>query len=487
MKFAASCPSLRPAALVLVAGVWALCLAAGLVGHCFAPDALCPWVRASFVLGASLAFVGGMAGFGALVPARVRCAPRVVRAAGGPVELALPAIGASARLYERVDDIPADAWERAVAPAGPFMRLDYLRALASALPASIRPVYGLLLRDGRPAAAACFQVIEVRPAALGADVARWRLPSRVLLALLGCGPRGVVRALVAGNVLHTRTGGFQATSELAPGEVGEALAAMTEALRRHEDARGGGPIALTMLKDLTEGDPADDALLRARGYHRIGSAQPTMELHVPAGWRSFDDYLAAMSAKYRKRAKAARRKGAALRRCELSEAALLARAGELRPLLDAVVARAEFKLTPVSLTTITCLKRQLGERLVVTAYEHDGAAVGFAAALIDGERLEALFVGLDYEVNAALPVYQNMLYDFVEQAIRRGCRTVHLGRTALEIKSTVGAEPTPLRIYLRHPGPLMNLALGRILGSTTAAPWVQRRPFKAGADDDGED
>ena len=46
-----------------------------------------------------------------------------------------------------------------------------------------------------------------------------------------------------------------------------------------------------------------------------------------------------------------------------------------------------------------------------------------------------------------------MLLEFVQWGIREGCSVVHLGRTALDIKASLGAEPTRLVIHQRSASP----------------------------------
>lgn len=473
---AASAAPWALAALCLVA------LVAAALGRCLAPESTCLWLHFGLVSAAAL--LGARAGW-LVLPGAI--APRIAAASARPIDppIALAGVDARVRFHDHVDDVPVAEWEAAIAggPADPWMELAALRGLREGEHGPIEARYAILYRDDRPIAAAYFQIVSIDPAALGRDVERWRPGVRALVGLWQRTRRGPLRVLVCGNVLHSRAGAFRAPA-LAGSDSADALAATTEALRRREDRRRCGGVTLTMLKDLGGDDAAAHARLGARGYHLLPSAQPAMTLPIAASWRRFDDYLAAMSAKYRKRARAARRRGAGLRRVDLSEAAIGARAAELQALLDAVMSRAEFKLTSVSIAALRQLKAALGDRLRFTAYEEAGALRGFAASIVDPGGLEALFVGLDYEANQRVALYQNILYDLVEAAIVGGCRSLHLGRSALEIKSTVGAAPVPLRIYLRHPSRLMNLAVARALATTTPVDWIQRHPFR---DDDGRD
>jgi hypothetical protein len=56
------------------------------------------------------------------------------------------------------------------------------------------------------------------------------------------------------------------------------------------------------------------------------------------------------------------------------------------------------------------------------------------------------FVGLDYDYNRDCALYQNILYRILDDAIKEGASSVDLARTAMEIKSTMGAEPVSYRL-----------------------------------------
>ncbi len=53
-----------------------------------------------------------------------------------------------------------------------------------------------------------------------------------------------------------------------------------------------------------------------------------------------------------------------------------------------------------------------------------------------------------------------------------------LTRTALEIKSTVGAEPEIHRLMIKHTNTFTNSIVRRFIKNIKQVEWVQRRPFK---------
>jgi hypothetical protein len=392
--------------------------------------------------------------------------------AGGGVALALTRIGTVAvmersALAQSIDAMPLADWNHVIPADNPYMQPAYLRALERA---GTQMRYAIGYRDGRPIAAASFQVLELdRDTTLQPT---WRLPVRLVFSSLFT--HGRARALISGNALHSWTGSYAHASGLDAGEAGAVFAELTRRVRRDEGRQG--PIDFTVLRDV-ELQGADMDAVEDAGYMPLRGVEPTMVVPLNPTWSSGGDYVAAMSRKYRARVRRARKKGADLVRCDLSLEELLVQRSTLEPLLDNVVDKAAFKLARCSLRDVVELKRELGDRFVVRTYGLDGAVVGFSAALVHHDRLEALLVGIDYEHNQDRSLYQNMLYDFVEQGIERRCATVHLGRTALEIKSTVGAEPVALPILVRHRNPLVNRAVAVALRFVDGVEWTPRNPF----------
>ena len=72
-----------------------------------------------------------------------------------------------------------------------------------------------------------------------------------------------------------------------------------------------------------------------------------------------------------------------------------------------------------------------------------------------------------------------MLYDYINLAIQKGVKTINFGRTASEIKSSVGAIPQDLTIYVRHKRSIPNKLLSLFLKRIAPTPFHQKFPFKA--------
>jgi hypothetical protein len=175
--------------------------------------------------------------------------------------------------------------------------------------------------------------------------------------------------------------------------------------------------------------------------------------------------------------RSARKKGTQLQRKTLSADAIAANGERVHTLVEAVANKARFRISSHPAGYFPELKRHLGDAFEFTGYYLDDLMVGFTTTIAFGNELEGHYLGLDYEHNRQHAVYQNILYDDVQAGIERGARNVWLGRTALEIKSGIGAVARPARCYIRHTGPLRNRVLKPIFGFLKPTQWTPRNPF----------
>ena len=71
-----------------------------------------------------------------------------------------------------------------------------------------------------------------------------------------------------------------------------------------------------------------------------------------------------------------------------------------------------------------------------------------------------------------------MLYDAVDLSIQNGIGELRLGRTAELLKSSIGAEPVNMKLYLRHRNGISNKMIGPLISSISPSEYELRPPFK---------
>ena len=97
----------------------------------------------------------------------------------------------------------------------------------------------------------------------------------------------------------------------------------------------------------------------------------------------------------------------------------------------------------------------------------------------DGETAVDYYIGFDRKTNATAPIYFPLLQAVVDDAIRLGCSRLSLGRTALEPKARLGARPDPMRIWIRHRIPMLNVLVRALLHTISHHNEPpERNPFK---------
>jgi hypothetical protein len=202
-----------------------------------------------------------------------------------------------------------------------------------------------------------------------------------------------------------------------------------------------------------------------------------MELDLPSS--DFQGYLDAMSTKYRTRAKRAFKKAEKLQRKVLRAEDFSKYEHKLYNLYRQVANNAGFNVVDLHPSYNRQLATWMDAYVRVVGYFEDQQLLAFYSTIQNGQTLEAHFVGYDKARNHALQLYLNLLYDMIREAYERGCQRISFARTALEIKSSVGATPHDYTCYLRHQNPYVNKLTGSILDYLKPVEeWVQRHPFK---------
>ncbi len=237
------------------------------------------------------------------------------------------------------------------------------------------------------------------------------------------------------------------------------------------------PIDLFIMKDfVAESLPISNELI-SLGYYSF-NVEPNMKLHLQKNWSSFDDYLAALKTKFRVKAKKAISLSKSLNIDDVSVENFDSLLKPMTELYLDVSSKASFNLEEFRLKTYKDLKNRLGDRYILKSYTLAGKLVGFLSGVINDKNLDAHFVGIDYKLNKSHAIYQRMLYDYIQIAIDNRLEIVNFGRTASEIKSSVGAIPEHLTVYIRHKKTITNKFLRLFLQRIQPTEFNQKFPFK---------
>ena len=205
---------------------------------------------------------------------------------------------------------------------------------------------------------------------------------------------------------------------------------------------------------------------------------PNMLLNLAENWQTFDDYLAALKTKFRVKAKKAMQRSAMLKIEDITLDNIEELLPEMTALYKKVSSKADFNLGDFNLETYIHLKEKLKDNYLLKAYFLNGKVVGFMSGIINQNSLDAHFVGIDYLLNKEYAIYQRMLYDYIKIAIKKRIKVLNFGRTASEIKSSIGAVPQDLTMYIRHKKSIKNRILRLFLQKIEPTSFHQKFPFK---------
>jgi hypothetical protein len=281
--------------------------------------------------------------------------------------------------------------------------------------------------------------------------------------------------LVCGSLLVSGDHGHA----LADPAKGAAVFALLPALLKEIEngLPSGSAVAGILVKDFYAGEERLAAHLTEAGFHRM-EVDPNMIVAIDPEWSGFEDYLDALSAKYRLRANNAAKKLEGVVRREMEAAEIERRLGEIEALYLNVQQKAPVRIVRAGGRYFLAHKNALADRFFVRAFERDGRLIAFTSGFRHGTDLDAHFIGIDYAFNESHALYLNILYDFIAEAIRLRAKRLLYGRTALEIKSTVGAGPHRLTAWLKLNNRLLNRLITPFVPSEGHTAWVQRSPFR---------
>ena len=219
---------------------------------------------------------------------------------------------------------------------------------------------------------------------------------------------------------------------------------VARAMEEFAEEEGAG---LLCAKEFTDAERGRADALEQFGFFRAPSL-PGLSLGID--WPSFDSYLNAMRAGYRRQVRAS----LAFR----SERELSLRIAEdwgaecppLHELYGQVMDRAEFQLERLPVAFFERLNAEFGSDARALLLERDGTLEAAAILLYGPNTLTFLLAGIDYARNETDRAYQNLVVEVVAEAIRCGASRLELGQTSYALKTRLGGVADPRWLFLKH-------------------------------------
>lgn len=206
--------------------------------------------------------------------------------------------------------------------------------------------------------------------------------------------------------------------------------------------------------------------------------EPNMIIHLKESWQGFEDYKAALKSKYRVKANKADSTSKVLEARVFTPDDIEQYKEQMQALYENTIANSNFNAQVLNLNTYSHLTSFFGDLFIVKGYFYEGKLVGYLSAMVNQNNLDAHFIGLDYSLNKQCAIYPRILNDYVRLGITHKATQINLGRTASEIKSTLGAEPEDLMCYIRHRKTFQNQLMKPFIKNVKIKSYKQHHPFK---------
>ncbi|MFT5215116.1 MAG: putative N-acyltransferase [Glaciecola sp.] len=258
----------------------------------------------------------------------------------------------------------------------------------------------------------------------------------------------------------------------------EAFLIISRTIKELSSLKENRPLHAIFIKDFyQESLPITDHLL---DYNYIKMpVEPNMIFKLNRNWKTFEDYTDALKSKYRVKVNKADKTSSHLTAKLFNENDFKVYKDELQQLYENTIANANFNAQVLNLNTYIKLRTLYKDDFIVKAYFLEDKLIGFLSALVNNNHLDAHFIGLDYELNKTHAIYPRILNDYVRLGIENKVSQINFGRTASEIKSTIGATPENLVCYTRHRRNFINKLLKPFISQVQIKDFKQHEPFKA--------
>lgn len=283
--------------------------------------------------------------------------------------------------------------------------------------------------------------------------------------------------LVIGNNMFTGQNSFAIAESVNKKEVLQTLFTATKALKKKFQSEGK-KVHITTYKDFCKEEIKDFNIPEFKNEYQF-STQPNMVFAINENWKSEQDYIDSLSKKYRDQYKRARKKAAGIEKRKLHLQDIIALEDTIYDLYLHVAKNAPFNTFFLPKNHFRTFKEIFKDKFLFYGYFVGEKLIGFNTLIKNGSVMDTYFLGYDDSIQREKMLYLNMLYDMIAYSINKGFKEIIFARTALEIKSSVGAKPIQMYGYIVHTNQILNVFMPKIFRYLEPeTPWQERNPFK---------
>ena len=371
-------------------------------------------------------------------------------------------------IFDTVDNIPKTYWDSLKCCTDIYYSPEFLKAFEIANK-DIEFNYVFVTRNGEAITFANTQLVTISVKTITQNI---KMNAWLKRNINGMFCDNQLRILFCGNIfLSGEYGTFLKDGE----DKIEAFKTLAEGIKRLSKS-------IKKLTGLCIKDFKNESLYITEHLNEFGytpmQVEPNMIISLKPEWKTFYDYKADLKSKYRVKANKADSKSARLISKTFDSELIETYKSQLQDLYQNTINNADFNAQILDLNTYTFLKKRFNEAFTVIGYFIDDVLVGFLSAMKNGDNLDAHFIGIDYSKNKEFAIYPRILNDYVRLGLKTRANCINLGRTASEIKSTLGAEPQSLTCYFKHKKGLQNQIIKPFVKNVKIKSFKQHKPFK---------
>ncbi|MEZ7504747.1 GNAT family N-acetyltransferase [Flavobacterium sp. Arc2] len=377
----------------------------------------------------------------------------------------------SFQIYSSVKNIPS-SWD-SLAVTNIFLSRDYLEILAISAPKNMHCHFIGMFQNEELVGIAVTQYIDLSK--LNSFGERDHCLKTIVRDFVFKNLSSNV--LVLGNNMLTGQNGCYFSQKLPASEGLALLKKATDELKKIFRANGT-KIHLTIFKDFAEERVQYFKIPEFNSFFQF-TTQPNMIFDIRNSWSNFDDYIADLSKKYRDQYKRARKKAEGISKRKLSLEEITTYNSRIYELYMNVAKNAPFNTFYLTENHFKTLKTALKDKFLFYGYFVGDELIGFNTLIKNGKDIDTYFLGYDEVYQREKMLYLNMLYDMIGFSINKGYSRIIFARTALEIKSSVGAQPMDMFGMMQHSNSFINLFVSKTFSYfEPKMEWKERNPFK---------
>jgi len=377
----------------------------------------------------------------------------------------------SAKAFNSVDAIPALDWESLNIQNNTYFSVAFLRAFETSNP-KIAFKYIVIYDNLNAVGLANIQIISLSIDAILKNIKISKSVKRIFRFFLCNYP---LKIMFCGNVFLSGEHGIILNQDI---DKKKAFLVISKAIKKLSSLKENRPLHAIFVKDFYQESLHITDHLLDYNYMKM-PVEPNMIFKLNSNWKTFEDYTDDLKSKYRVKVNKADKTSSGLTAKLFNEDDFKVYKEELQQLYENTISNADFNAQVLDLNTYIKLRALYKDNFIVKAYFYEDKLVGFLSALDNNNHLDAHFIGLDYELNKTYAIYPRILNDYVRLGIERQVSQINFGRTASEIKSTIGATPENLVCYTRHRHNVINKLLKSFIGQVKIKDFKQHEPFKA--------